>query len=95
MNKIVLTMASLRMMSGSIEIIAAILMLRLATVEKALLVNSGLALVGPLVLLTTTTIGLVGIAEKLSYGKMLWVIAGSKLFLYWYFKKVIGHISFY
>lgn len=82
MNKIVLTMASLRMMSGSIEIIAAILMLRLATVEKALLVNSGLALVGPLVLLATTTIGLVGIAEKLSVGKMLWVIAGvSCLFI--------------
>ncbi|KQX46480.1 Protein of unknown function [Paenibacillus sp. yr247] len=82
MNKIVLTMASLRMMSGSIEIIAAIVMLRLATVEKALLVNSGLALVGPLVLLATTTIGLVGIAEKLSYGKMLWVIAGvSCLFI--------------
>jgi len=82
MNKIVLTMASLRMMSGSIEIIAAILMLRLATVEKALLVNSGLALVGPLVLLATTTIGLVGIAEKLSLGKMLWVIAGvSCLFI--------------
>ncbi|MDF2651060.1 MAG: hypothetical protein K0Q73_6865 [Paenibacillus sp.] len=82
MNKIVLTMASLRMMSGSIEIIAAIIMLRLATVEKALLVNSGLALVGPLVLLATTTIGLVGIAEKLSYGKMLWVIAGvSCLFI--------------
>jgi hypothetical protein len=75
-------MASLRMMSGSIEIIAAILMLRLATVEKALLVNSGLALVGPLVLLATTTIGLVGIAEKLSMGKMLWVIAGvSCLFI--------------
>ncbi|NOU89565.1 DUF2619 domain-containing protein [Paenibacillus sp. LMG 31460] len=82
MNKIVLTMASLRMMSGSIEIIAAIVMLRLATVEKALLVNSGLALVGPLVLLATTTIGLVGIAEKLSIGKMLWVIAGvSCLFI--------------
>ncbi|MBP1962105.1 YqhV family protein [Paenibacillus aceris] len=82
MNKIVLTMASLRMMSGSMEIIAAIVMLRLATVEKALLVNSTLALVGPLVLLATTTIGLVGIAEKLSYSKLLWVIAGvSCLFI--------------
>ncbi|WNR42566.1 YqhV family protein [Paenibacillus roseipurpureus] len=76
MNKIVLTMASLRIMSGSIELIAAILMLRLATIEKALLVNATLALVGPLVLLTTTTIGLVGIAEKLSYGKLLWIIVG-------------------
>ncbi|MGO4494661.1 YqhV family protein [Paenibacillus sp. 2RAB27] len=82
MNKIVLTMASLRVMSGSIEIIAAILMIRLATIEKALLVNSALALVGPLVLLTTTTIGLVGVADKLSYGKMLWIIAGvSCLFI--------------
>ncbi|MBD0380732.1 YqhV family protein [Paenibacillus sedimenti] len=81
-NKIVLSMASLRLMSGSIEIIAAIIMLRLANIEKALLVNSGLALVGPLVLLATTTIGLVGIAEKLSFGKMLWVLAGvSCLFI--------------
>lgn len=82
MNKIVMTMASLRVLSGSLELIAAILMLRLATVEKALLVNAGLALVGPLVLLTTTTVGLVGIAEKLSLGKMLWIIAGvSCLFI--------------
>ncbi|MGG1551659.1 MULTISPECIES: YqhV family protein [Paenibacillus] len=77
-----MTMASLRVLSGSLELIAAILMLRLATVEKALLVNAGLALVGPLVLLTTTTVGLVGIAEKLSLGKMLWIIAGvSCLFI--------------
>ncbi|UJF31263.1 YqhV family protein [Paenibacillus hexagrammi] len=75
-NKIVMSMASLRLLSGSIEIIAAIIMIRLNQVEKALLVNTGLALVGPLVLLTTTTIGLVAIAEKLSFGKMIWVIAG-------------------
>ncbi|MFC0214195.1 YqhV family protein [Paenibacillus chartarius] len=75
-NKIVMSMASLRLMSGTIEIIAALIMLRLNQVDKALLVNSGLALVGPLVLLTTTTIGLVGIAEKLSYGKMVWVLLG-------------------
>jgi hypothetical protein len=76
LNKIVLSMASLRLMSGSLEIIAALLMIRFNQIEKALLVNSGLALVGPLVLLTTTTIGLVGIAEKLSFGKMLWVLVG-------------------
>jgi hypothetical protein len=76
LNKIVLSMASLRLMSGSLEIIAALLMIRFNQIEKALLINSGLALAGPLVLLTTTTIGLVGIAEKLSYGKMLWVLVG-------------------
>jgi hypothetical protein len=76
LNKIVMSMASLRLMSGSLEIIAALLMIRFNQIEKALLVNSGLALLGPLVLLTTTTIGLAGIAEKLSYGKMLWVLVG-------------------
>jgi putative exporter of polyketide antibiotics len=76
LNKIVLSMASLRMMSGSLEIIAALIMLRLNQIDKALMVNSGLALVGPFVLLATTTIGLVGLADKLSMGKMLWVLAG-------------------
>jgi hypothetical protein len=76
MNKIVLSMAALRIMSGSLEITAALLMIRFNQIEKALLVNSGLALAGPLVLLATTTIGLVGIAEKLSVGKMLWVLIG-------------------
>lgn len=75
-NKIVLSMAMLRLLSGSIEIMAALLMLRFNQIEKALLVNSGLALVGPLVLLTTTTIGLVGLADKLSIGKFVWVLAG-------------------
>ncbi len=76
LNKIVLSMAMLRMMSGSIELIAALVMLRFNQIEKALLVNTGLALVGPLILITTTTIGLVGIADKLSYGKMMWIFAG-------------------
>ncbi|MCP1307240.1 YqhV family protein [Paenibacillus tyrfis] len=75
-NKIVLSMALIRIFSGSIEIMAGLLMLRYNQIEKALLINSALALVGPLVLLTTTTIGLVGMAEKLSAGKMLWVLVG-------------------
>lgn len=75
-NKFVMSMASLRLLSGSIEIIAAVLMLRVMQVDKALLINSGLAFVGPMVLLTTTTIGLVGMADKLSFGKMLWIFIG-------------------
>lgn len=75
-NKVVLAMAVLRLMSGSIEILAAMLMLRWNQIEKALVVNSSLALVGPLVLITTTTIGLVGISDKLSPSKFIWVLAG-------------------
>jgi len=76
LNKIVLTMASLRIFSGTLEIMAAIIMLRLNQIDKALMVNTGLAMVGPLVLLTTTTLGLVGLADKLSFGKMIWVLVG-------------------
>jgi putative exporter of polyketide antibiotics len=75
-DKIVASMATLRFMSGSLEILAGLLMLRLNQVDKALLVNSGLAVVGPLVLLATTTIGLVGLADKLSLSKLLWVVLG-------------------
>lgn len=76
LNKIVASMASLRVISGCLEITAALIMLRLNQVDKALLVNTGLAVVGPLVLLSTTTLGLVGLADKLSFSKMLWVFAG-------------------
>ncbi|PWW05665.1 uncharacterized protein DUF2619 [Paenibacillus cellulosilyticus] len=76
LNKIVLSMATLRMISGSLEICAALLMLRFNELNKAMLINSSLALVGPLVLISTTAIGLVGLADKLSYSKMLWITAG-------------------
>jgi hypothetical protein len=87
LNKIVLSMATLRVLSGSIEIIAALIMLRLNQIDKALLVNSSLALVGPLVLISTTTIGLVGLSDKLSLGKMLWVVAGVACILTGVLKK--------
>lgn len=75
-NKVVLAMATLRLLSGSIEIFAALFMLRLNQIDKALVVNSSLALVGPFILITTTTIGLIGIADKLSFSKFAWVLAG-------------------
>jgi cytochrome c biogenesis protein CcdA len=87
LNKFVLSMASIRLLSGSLEVIAALLMIRYNQVEKALLINSGLAVVGPFVLLTTTTIGLLGIADKLSYNKMLWIIAGVSCIFFGILKK--------
>ena len=57
-EKAVIGMALLRMLSGGIEIFAAFLMLKLNNVEKAMVVNSSLALVGPMVLIITTSIGL-------------------------------------
>ncbi|NGQ94724.1 DUF2619 domain-containing protein [Brevibacillus sp. SYP-B805] len=75
-EKAIIGMAALRIMSGTIEILAALLILKLNQVEKALVVNSGLALVGPIVLLTTTTIGLLGMAERISLWKIAWIFTG-------------------
>lgn len=81
-EKAVLSMALLRMLSGSIEIIVAMLFLKYNNVEKALVLNSSLALVGPIILILTTTIGLVGIAEKISFMKILWIFTGVAFILY-------------
>ncbi|HBI03091.1 MAG TPA: DUF2619 domain-containing protein [Paenibacillaceae bacterium] len=76
LEKTIIGMATLRVLSGSIEIFAAILMIKFNQIEKALLVNSGLALVGPFILLLTTTIGLLGMADRLNLWKMVWILAG-------------------
>lgn len=82
LEKAIIGMALLRMLSGSIEIFAALMILKVNEVEKALVINSSLALIGPIILLLTTTIGLVGIAEKVSLAKMLWIFCGVGLILY-------------
>ncbi|GIP20224.1 MULTISPECIES: YqhV family protein [Paenibacillus] len=76
LDKFVASMATLRVISGTLEIIAAILMIKLGRVDKALAVNSALAFVGPTVLIVTTSIGLIGMADKLSWGKIGWVACG-------------------
>lgn len=87
LDKFVTSMAALRVFSGTIEILAALLMLKLGRVDKALAVNSALAFVGPTILLVTTSIGLVGMADKLSWGKMAWIGCGVTCLLIGILKK--------
>lgn len=82
LEKAIIGMASLRILSGSIEIFAALLILKVNEVEKALIINSSLALIGPLILIATTAVGLFGIAEKVSFTKMLWIFCGVGMILY-------------
>ncbi|MCM3568034.1 YqhV family protein [Neobacillus mesonae] len=77
----VLGMALLKVLSGSIEILAAILMIKFNSVEKALMVNSSLALVGPVILILTTTIGVLGMVGNISIGKILWIFLGVSCIL--------------
>lgn len=66
MDKILLGMAALRFLSASIEFTAAMLMLYFGRVETAFKINAVLAMVGPIVLISVTTLGLVGLAGKVS-----------------------------
>lgn len=77
-----LSMVALRLMSGTFEITAALLMLKFNNIERALQINAVLAIVGPLTLILTMTIGLVGIADKISLSKLLIVGIGVFLILF-------------
>ncbi|WP_462409593.1 YqhV family protein [Neobacillus sp. Marseille-QA0830] len=80
-EKAVLGMALLRILSGSIEVFAALLMIKLNSVEKALMVNSSLALVGPVILILTTTIGVLGVVGNISLVKIGWIFLGVSCIL--------------
>jgi hypothetical protein len=78
-DKIVLGMAGVRFLSATIEFSAAFLMLLFGRVEAAFKINSLLAIVGPTVLLTVTSLGLIGLAGKSSPLGMLIIIGGVVL----------------
>jgi hypothetical protein len=81
-DKAILGMSFLRLLSGTLEILVAIIILKYNNIEKALVVNSMLAIVGPLILVTTTSIGLIGLADKISFTKIFWIFLGVCLILY-------------
>ncbi|WP_078391696.1 YqhV family protein [Shouchella patagoniensis] len=74
-----IVMVALRLLSGLIEISAAFLMLRLNSVEKAVAINAALALIGPTIFLLSIIIGLIGMSDKLSVSKFLFIGAGVLL----------------
>lgn len=68
--RVVLTMALLRLIAGTIEISAALLMLKLGKVQTALKINGVLGLVGPIILTLVGSIGLIGLSAQLSWQKL-------------------------
>ena len=75
-------MALIRFLSAAIELSAAMLMLKLNRVDRALQVNAVLALVGPTIFLSVTAVGLFGLAGKVPLSKMLIIILGVGLIFY-------------
>ena len=75
-------MAGLRFLSGMIEVSAALLRIYYGTVQKAVMINAGLAMVGPTVLILVTSLGLIGLADKLEFWRMAVVMGGVALILW-------------
>lgn len=80
-EKALFAMATLRVFSGLIEMSAGLLMLKFNDLEKAIVINAALALVGPLVLVTTMTIGILGLVDRISFGKIAWIAVGVSCIL--------------
>lgn len=76
MNPIVSGMALMRILSGAVELTAAILMLRFNQVETALRINGLLGLVGPAVLVLVSIIGLAGLASDISPTRTMMIVLG-------------------
>lgn len=75
-GKVIMVMAGLRLISGSIEFLAGLLILKLNSVEKALMVNAVLATIGPLFFIASMTLGIIHIADKISYSKLFFIGLG-------------------
>ncbi len=79
-NPVVL-MSYLRVIGAGVEIAAAILMLRINTIEAALRINAVLGLLGPVVLIAVSALGLWGLVERVSLAKLVMILCGSILII--------------
>ncbi len=75
------SMAAVRVISGLLEIIVAFLFLKGGRVENALRMNAFLGLIGPLIFLLVSILGVVAIAVKVSWPKMAIICLGIILVL--------------
>ena len=69
-------MAIVRVISGLLEIIVAIVILKIGRVDAALRMNAFLGLIGPLVFIIVSVLGIAAIAVKLSWLKIVFLCLG-------------------
>lgn len=75
----VINMAMIRVISGLLEIGAAMAIIRLGNIEKALQINAFLGLVGPIVFIIVSALGIVAVAVRLLPWKVALIIIGFLL----------------
>ncbi len=86
-DKIVVSMALLRVLSGLIELTAAFLIFKIGKIDTALKINASLAFIGPTIMILVTTIGVIGLAGKVPIYKMFVIFVGVCL-IFWGVNKV-------
>ncbi|NLM38674.1 MAG: YqhV family protein [Firmicutes bacterium] len=69
-------MALLRLLAGSIEITAALLMLKFGRVQTAIKINGVLGLIGPVILTLVSSLGIIGLAQQIPLSKLVTVALG-------------------
>lgn len=74
-------MAVLRILSGVLEIAAALVFIKLGKVETALRINALLGIIGPLVFVLVSVFGIVAVAVKLPPLKIVLLTLGTILVL--------------
>lgn len=72
-------MAFIRFASSMMEFCAALFMLHFARVDTAVNINAALGLVGPVIFISITALGVAGLAGQVSPAKLLLVVAGVVL----------------
>lgn len=81
-SSLLLAIVFLRLLSGSIEILAAYLIYRYNSLEHALKINAVLASIGPLIFLGAMYLGLTGLTQRMNFTRMIWVYLGAAL-IFW------------
>ncbi|MEW6523482.1 MAG: DUF2619 domain-containing protein [Bacillota bacterium] len=80
-TRALLGMVGIRVLSGTIELSAAFLMLSLSNLRSALRINAVLGLVGPAILAGATLVGVSGLAGRVPPQRLFLVVAGVGLVL--------------
>jgi hypothetical protein len=75
-------MALVRVISGLLELGAAVLIFRLGRVDTALRINALLGLVGPVIFMLVSALGVVALTVKLSWPKLGLLILGIILIVW-------------
>ncbi len=75
-SKVLATMIMIRILSSLIEFSAAILMYFFNDVRAAIRINAILGIIGPIILIIVTFLGLVGIREQVNIKNLLLIFTG-------------------